>query len=581
MLRTPVAAESRSRSEVRAARTRAVLSTGEPYAFAEVAGEDRRDFLQNQLPVDVSSLAGRGAYTAYLDRKGRITHDLILTDLGDRYGLFAPRERLGSLLSKLEEHHFRERVTFSDLSAVFAVRELHGPAVPVLLARAAGMRVPADSFATVSGRVEGVPVTFTVDPWTGDPGGHLLVLRDGLSRAEQALAAGEAVLAGDDGLEILRIEGGRPRFGADMDERTLLPELGFPDMVSYRKGCYLGQETVARIHARGHVNRLLLGLELDGDHVPEPGTVVLAGEEPAGETRSACWSPSLDRPIALAVLRPKLADAGAVVHVRLPTGLVPARVRELPFYRTPGPKEAAEGLYREGQAAFRGDRYEDALGRFERAVLLDPSRLDALEAAGICQERLGRMEEARETMQSIVDADPEHVMAWTNLSRYLAQEGNLEEAERIKGRVTALLWKREAGERAARRQAAEDEAARRSRLESRIALFREVLALDPDDLVAHFGLGKVLLDLERWEESAASFRNAITRDRDYSAAFDHLATALLRMGRSEEAAEVLRAGIEAASRRGDLMPKRSMARKLAELEVGTPGSEPPGPGGAL
>ena len=87
-------------------------------------------------------------------------------------------------------------------------------------------------------------------------------------------------------LEMMRIEGGLPGFGKDMDERTLLPELGRPEMVSHEKGCYLGQETVARVHSRGRVHRLLLGLEIEGDRVPEPGTLATAISPPARLTVS-------------------------------------------------------------------------------------------------------------------------------------------------------------------------------------------------------------------------------------------------------------------------------------------------------
>jgi folate-binding protein YgfZ len=568
-------------AEVRAARAGVALASAEPYALAEIAGEDRREFLQNQFPADLAPLAsGEGVYTAYLDRKGRITHDLLVLDLGDRFWILSPRDRLRSLLDKLEDHHFRERVTVEDRSAGLAVLELHGPGMVELLARAGGSPIPPRPFGHAELRVGGIPVRVVADPWTGAPGGHLVLPRGDLARVEDALeeAGGETgiVRIGEDALEVLRIEGGRPRYGADMDEGTLLPELGMPGMVSYEKGCYLGQETVARVHARGHVNRLLLGLEIEGTAVPEPGTRVLRGDEPAGETRSACFSPTLGRAIAFAMLRVRIADAGTVVHLASPAGLVAATVRELPLYRTPGPKEEAAALYRRALEAFGADRFEEALALFERAALFDPSRLDAREGAGIAYERLGRMDDAKAAMESITDADPEHVMAWTNLSRYHAQEGNLEEAERIKGKVSALVWKREARERAAERRSQEDEASRRARLEARIGLFREVLAMDPDDLVANFGLGKLYLDLERFEEAIPRFEKAVERDPGYSAAYDHLGTALRSLGRNDRAAAVFRAGIEAATRKGDLIPKRSMSRKLAELDEGGPPASPAG-----
>jgi folate-binding protein YgfZ len=363
----------------------------------------------------------------------------------------------------------------------------------------------------------------------------------------------------------LRIEGGRPERGADLDERTLLLELGRPEMVSHDKGCYLGQETIARVHSRGHVKRQLMGLELEGDEVPTPGSIVLLGDNPVGETKSACYSPSLERPIAIAMMR-REAEPDSTVHVRMPSGLAAAKVGELPLYRTPGPREAAESFYRQGMESFTHNRFEDALRLFERAMLMNPNHLAAFESMGITQERLGRLDDAIQTMESLTQAAPDHVMAWTNLSRYYAQAGRIADAEKLKGHVTYLVLKREAGDKAAERKAREDKVLDRARLEERVGLFEQVLSLDPEDVVANFGLGKVLLDLERWKDALPYFRKAIEKQATYSMAYNHLGTCLAHLGRRDEARDIFRKGIEAAKERGDLIPRRDMERKLSELE---------------
>ncbi|HET9233639.1 MAG TPA: tetratricopeptide repeat protein, partial [Candidatus Eisenbacteria bacterium] len=246
--------------------------------------------------------------------------------------------------------------------------------------------------------------------------------------------------------------------------------------------------------------------------------------------------------------------------------LVAATVRELPLYRTPGPREASEALYRQGMDAFKESRFEDALRCFERAILMNPQHLLAFESMGISQERLGRLEDAMQTMESLTQVAPDHVMAWTNLSRYYAQAGRIADAERMKGHVTYLVMKQEAGEKAAERKAREDKVLERARLEERVGLFQQVLSLDPEDVVANFGLGKVLLDLERWEDAVPHFQKSIERQTSYSMAYNHLGTCLVRLGRFEEAREVFRSGIEQAAKRGDLVPRRDMERKLRDLE---------------
>lgn len=563
---------------VRELRSRAGLSPFGPFAVVEIGGGDRVSFLQAQLPADVAALeAGEGVYTACLDAKGRIAQDLLLLELGDRAWAVLRRELIPSFLEKLERYHIREDLVLTDRSAELAVLELHGPSTPVILAAAvppAPGPAPGISMEPYGHRELTLgkrTVRFVARPWTGDVGGHLIAARDDADAVREALLAagrGEGLVeVGADAMETLRLEGGLPRVGVDVDERTLLLELGRPEMVSHTKGCYLGQETVARIHSRGHVNRILTGLLVDGDRVPEPGTLVLDADSPVGETRSAGFCPSLDRVGALAWIRVQASEPGTVVHLRGDGGLIAARVAPLPLYRPPGPREQAETLYRQGMEAFTRDRYQEALGRFERAALMDPGRMDVFESMGICYERLGRLAEAEETMRGLTEMDPENVMAWTNLSRYLARAGRIEEAEKLKGRVTYLVWKKEAGEKEAARRNEEAAEERERRLTERMGLFRQVLDLDPEDVVANFGLGKILLDLERYRDAVPHFERAVAGQKDYSMAFNHLGTCLMRLDRLDEAAAVFRQGIAAATRKGDLVPKRDMTRKLEAISA--------------
>ena len=547
-------------------RERAGFFVPDIFGVLELEGPEAAAFLDAQLPVRVLDLkAGQGAHTAYLDAKGRITHELLLLRLEEhRFWILAPVSELESLVAKLETFHVREAFTVRNRAAELAVWDVHGPRTPEILAQIFGAKVPPDPYAHVAFPREDLPVRFVVHPWSGGPGGALIFARQDAARVKEALIRDDVPLIDASALEMLRIEGGRLERGIDLDDRTLLLELARPEMVSHDKGCYLGQETIARVQSRGHVNRRIMGLELEGTGVPDPGSIVLLGDHPVGETRSACFSPSLDRPIAIAMIRLE-AEPGRTVHVRMPSGLVAATVRELPLFRTPGPREAAESFYRQGMEAFKENRFEDALRLFERALLMNPQHLAAFESMGITQERLGRLDEAIQTMESLTETAPDHVMAWTNLSRYYAQVGRIADAEKMKGHVTFLVLKREAGEKAAERKARQDKVQERARLEERVGLFEQVLSLDPEDVVANFGLGKVLLDLERWDEAVPYFRKAIEKQVSYSMAYNHLGTCLMALGRTEEAKEIFRQGIEQATKRGDLIPRRDMERKLSGL----------------
>lgn len=571
MNQPPLSPPGSPAAEVRATRGHVGFTLRGSAGVLEVRGPDHRAFLQAQLPADLTALdPGRGCYTARLDNKGRILADFVLAVLEDRIWILASEDRLSALAEDLERYHILESLT-CEVREDLAVSELHGPGVPEILAGAAGKALSHERYHHAGLTLGGVDARFLAHPWSGETGGRLIHAREAGKEIREALAvaAGARGLAelSPEALEILRIEGGTPRYGVDIDQRTLLPELGREDeMVSYTKGCFLGQETVARIHSRGHVNKLLRGLLLDGDRVPEPGTLLVADGTPVGEIRSAVWSPSLERVIALGFVRRGHLAPGAIVHAKLGGEFIPAEVRDLPLYRRPGPEEQAVSFYRRGLDAFQQDRFADAERLFERALLMNPGHFPALESLGIAQERQGRVEEAIDTMQSLADSDPDNVMAWTNLSRYFAQQGKIAEAEDAKGRALSLSWKAEAGEAEARQREAEQAESRRRELEERVGLFRQVLEMDPEDVIANFGLGKILLDLGRHQEAEPLLRRAVELQEDYSTAYSHLAAALLAQGKRDAGREVLIKGIAVAGSKGDLMPQREMERRLAETE---------------
>jgi folate-binding protein YgfZ len=136
-----------------------------------------------------------------------------------------------------------------------------------------------------------------------------------LSRAGQSLADKGISPCGWAAFHALRIESGTPLFGHDFDDRNLPPEVGRNEQaVSFTKGCYLGQETVARIDAVGHVNQQLAGVRFAAARVPEAGAELTHAGKTAGRVTSATFSPQLQAPLALAMLRRECASVGSVVE---------------------------------------------------------------------------------------------------------------------------------------------------------------------------------------------------------------------------------------------------------------------------
>jgi folate-binding protein YgfZ len=129
-------------------------------------------------------------------------------------------------------------------------------------------------------------------------------------------------------LEIARLEAGFPWFGIDITADNLAPEVGRDKQaISYVKGCYLGQETIARIDALGHVNRLLVGVAIEAAAVPPQGSELTAAGKTVGHVTSAVFSPRLQAPLALAYVRRGYNEPGA----KLTSTAGPARVVALPL----------------------------------------------------------------------------------------------------------------------------------------------------------------------------------------------------------------------------------------------------------
>jgi folate-binding protein YgfZ len=209
-----------------------------------------------------------------------------------------------------------------------------GPQAGGLLVRALGASVPETDYALVEATVDGQPAAVARTPGFGMPAYSVFASPVLVHLMADRLGEFGAARADPVDLDAARIAAGFPRWGVDMDETTLAQEANMDTLgaISYTKGCYTGQETVARVHFRGHVNRLLRGLLFQGGGalVPRGSTVELDGKV-VGDVRSMAHSPSLGR-IALAMLRREV-EPGSGVSVQAGGDLSHATVVELPFPR--------------------------------------------------------------------------------------------------------------------------------------------------------------------------------------------------------------------------------------------------------
>ena len=252
---------------------------------ARVTGPDRLSWLHSLTTQHLEALApGATARALILSPSGHVEHALTLSDDGTAAWIHVEPGTAGSLVEFLESMRFMLRVEAADVTGDYAVLTMAGPA-------AAAAAVPAAGAAAA--------VT------TGPVGTDYVVPRAGLAGIAAAAAGNGARPAGIWAYEAFRIAAREPRFGLDTDHKTIPHEVGWiPSAVHLAKGCYRGQETVARVHNLGHPPRRLVFLHLDGsaDRLPAHGDPVELDGKPAGFVGSAARHFELG-PIALALVR--------------------------------------------------------------------------------------------------------------------------------------------------------------------------------------------------------------------------------------------------------------------------------------
>ncbi|MBI2526997.1 MAG: aminomethyl transferase family protein [Candidatus Rokubacteria bacterium] len=318
--------------EYRAVREGAGLADRSPVGKAAVTGRDRAAFLHGMLSNDIKGLKpGQGCPAALLDAHGKVMSLLSVYALEDRLLLELPPGSTEKTLQVIDHFLISEKASLEPADEAFSVLSLQGPGAGALLERLAGGALTlapyahaevtlGETAARIIHRAEGAPAGFQC--WTAAAAGAALW---------ETLVAAGARPVGVEAWEVLRVEAGIPLYGHDVDETVILPETRLEHLVSYTKGCYIGQEVVARVKYRGHVNRALAGLILEGERVPAHGARILVDGTEIGRVTSAVRSLALGTPIALGYVRREHLDPGTALTVAAGDAQLPARVAALPF----------------------------------------------------------------------------------------------------------------------------------------------------------------------------------------------------------------------------------------------------------
>jgi len=300
----------------------------------EVTGRDRVSFLHGMLSNDVKALQpGQGCPALFLDAHGKIVSLLTVHALADRLVLEMDRQLVEPTLAALDRFLISERVEFEDVSEASGILTLAGPAARGTVEKVAEQASPELALHQHAGLgADGLELRVAASEETGEEAFDLWVGSAGLARVwERALAAG-ARPVGREAWNVLRVEAGVVWHGVDVDASTLVMEAPLESAYSLSKGCYIGQEVIARVTYRGHVNRKIVGFRFPDARIPAPGAIVRVGDAEVGRITSPVVSPRLGG-LALGFLRREHWAPGSRVEVVAEGDTLTAEVAELPFYR--------------------------------------------------------------------------------------------------------------------------------------------------------------------------------------------------------------------------------------------------------
>ena len=287
-------------------------------------GADRVNFLHGQVTNDINGLTeNSGCYAALVNAKGKMESDMFVYRLEEELLLDFEPNLTEPVQSRLEKFIITEDVEVINVAPHFGLLSIQGPeAIEVL--EALKLPVPQENYTLAKTDDE---IHIINQPRLDTIGFDLFMPVDLLGELKSRLME-YVPLCGEAAFDHARILGTIPRFGQDITESNLAPEGGIePRAISYAKGCYIGQEIIARIRTYGKVNRILRGLSLDG--VAVEGDEIFSGDKKVGVLSSVTTEPN----VALAIIHRDAFEPSTSLRVNTKKGNVTAKVATLPFER--------------------------------------------------------------------------------------------------------------------------------------------------------------------------------------------------------------------------------------------------------
>jgi folate-binding protein YgfZ len=552
----------------------------ENIGLLEIYGADAPRFLQSQTTNDVLKLEEMSSQlSCILDRKAHVKAFFQLYRKHKSFRIIAETDQIARIMTHLDSYRFADKVEFVDASNQGVFFAVQGP--KALQCVASALHSPGSESLqhdVCDSKVFQHPCHVFRKSLTGEDG---FLIRISANDVDSIVPKLEAICKKADMteltpelLEVSRIESGMPIFGVDFSEDNFLPEAGLEDKaVSYTKGCFLGQEVLARVKSQGAPTRGLVGLIFRSeDHASvKLDTKISTDSGDIAWVKSNCFSPTLNTTIALAFVKREFRVPDKKIEGNIEGKPCTVTVKMLPFVQSRSSTERAREFYERALRLYTKEANDaaqsEAVSLLREALDLDPKFEDAYEALGVILHKRGQIDEAINLMKRLVELNPDSVMAHTNLSVFYVEKGLKDEAEEEKA-ISLSIRMREVAQQAS--QAQKDEEDKKRRMEEatqRLEMFKQVLEIDNDDLLANYGIGSCLVALDRFEEAISYLKKAIEIKASHTVAYVALAEAYEGLGKDQEAIDTYVLGIEVASKRGDMSPMNDMQRRLLILQA--------------
>lgn len=504
------------------------------WSLIKVEGADRESFFQGQVTNDLSKLSlNEAQLTTRLNRTGKIQSFFFIAKLKDELFLLCPKELTTLIKSDFEKFIIMDDVTLTEQPSELWLR--------------------FNSFLTNS-QTSGL--YFDLNFY-------------GLNARLVQEKDPSLPLTDEAELEKIRILNGWPKWNVDVNNDNFINDSYLNEIaISYKKGCFLGQETAAKIENNRGAAYYPMLLSLDSDSALDLSPFLKSDFFISDDTERKAGTLLYQVEGVLQVLLFRdFRVIGRRLKLRFGNHRVEATVGDLPFYKNTSKQDIALELYHRGVDTFQANHLYAAMDFIKKALSFDPSLADAYEALGVMLGRIEKYDEAIEWMDQLLAVNPQSVMAHTNKSLFLMKQGKIEEAEAEKSLATVKSFAVFGQEAKMKKLLAEEQKKKEEEILRREKMFLQVLEIDEEDTIALFGMADIFFARKDFSSAIKNLEKVISLDSKYSAAYLLLGKSFEAAGDLQKAINNYQVGILVASKRGDMMPANEMQSRLNQLVV--------------